>query len=205
MRKILSAGLLLVFAGCLFFSFLPAKAPKFKAGDVLFISNPAGQGKAIQLATKSKYTHVGVVLPDAKGRLIVYHAVEPVKKNTIAEFLAYSADGKYEHMRLRDTNIVANGAIQTLVAEADKLLGRPYDKAFSWTDMQIYCSEFVWKIYKRAYSIELGSLRTLESFDLTSPIVKAQLKARYGDNVPLDEKVISPADVHDSEWLVKVN
>lgn len=34
----------------------------YKPGDIIFISNASGQGKAIQLATKSKYTHVGIVL-----------------------------------------------------------------------------------------------------------------------------------------------
>jgi hypothetical protein len=44
----------------LFFHFSPDKR-KLQSGDILFISNPGGQGKAIQLATRSKYTHVGIV------------------------------------------------------------------------------------------------------------------------------------------------
>ncbi|MBI3234570.1 MAG: hypothetical protein HYZ42_11110, partial [Bacteroidetes bacterium] len=173
-----SAVLLILILG-----FQPKKtADKFHAGDIIFISNPAGQGKAIQLATKSKFTHVGIVLPDEKGKLMVYHAVEPVKRNTISEFLAYSVDGKYDLMRLKDTIILRHDGIPKLVAEAKKLMGRHYDKAFSWSDMEMYCSEFVWKLYKRAHYIELCPLKTLGSFDLTSPIVQKNIKERYGDN-----------------------
>ena len=48
--------------------------PKLKTGDIIFITNQGGQGKAIQLATKSKYTHVGIVF--VENRVVyVYHAV----------------------------------------------------------------------------------------------------------------------------------
>lgn len=205
MKKIIVAFLTL-FSLSVLVSFQPKSAKvKFREGDILFISNPIGQGQAIQLATKSKYTHVGIILPDSKGKLMVYHAVEPVKKSTIAEFLALSANGKYEQMRFFDTNMVNRESIGVLVTEANKLIGKPYDKAFSWSDMEMYCSEFVWKLYKRAYQIELCPTKKLSEFDLSSPIVKKALKDRYGDNVPLEEKVVSPGDLHDSQMLVKVN
>ena len=45
-----------------FYSFRSFQSePKLKTGDILFITSSGGQGKAIQLATKSKYTHVGIV------------------------------------------------------------------------------------------------------------------------------------------------
>jgi len=48
----------------LFFSCmgLAQNARQLKTGDILFISSGGAQGKAIELATKSKYTHVGMVL-----------------------------------------------------------------------------------------------------------------------------------------------
>ena len=63
-------------------------------GDIIFIQNPSGQGKAIQLATKSKYTHVGIIFVE-NGKPMVYHAVEPVSVNTLEEFIDMSSDGKY--------------------------------------------------------------------------------------------------------------
>src|SRR3954469_9759771 len=72
-----------------------------KNGDLVFIVNPSGQGKAIQLATKSKFTHVGIVFIE-NGKPVVYHAVEPVSKNSLEEFRAMSVDGKVEIKRLKD-------------------------------------------------------------------------------------------------------
>ena len=66
------------------------------------------------------------------------------------------------------------------------------------------CSELVWKIYKEAVGIELGELQELKSFDLSNDIVKKKLQERYKGKIPLDEKVISPADIFESSHLVKI-
>ena len=47
-------------------------------------------------------------------------------------------------------------------------------------------------------------VQKLESFDLTHETVKAKMKERYGDNIPLDEIVISPAQMFDSELLITI-
>jgi uncharacterized protein YycO len=176
----------------------------YKPGDIVFISSASGQGKAIQLATKSKYTHVGIVLQDKSG-LMVYHAVEPVKKSTFEDFLKYSQDGQYELMRLKDPNLLDAKTLAGITDEARKMLGKHYDLAFSWDDKELYCSEYVWKLYKHNANLEIGQLKPLESFDLSSPVVKQKLEERYGKNIPLKENMISPGDMHDSPLLVKVN
>jgi uncharacterized protein YycO len=73
--------------------------------------------------------------------------------------------------------------------------------AFGWSDEKIYCSELVWKIYKRGADVEIGKLQQLSDFDLSSDIVKAKLKERYGDNIPMNETVISPAAIFESQLL----
>jgi len=55
-----------------------------------------------------------------------------------------------------------------------------------------------------ALGIELGQLQHLRDFNLSSPTVKSKLKERYGNNVPLDEIVISPAAIFQSEKLMTV-
>lgn len=68
----------------------------------------------------------------------------------------------------------------------------------------IYCSELIWKIYKEGTGIEIGNLEQLKDFDLNHPIVKAKLKERYGNNIPKNEKVISPSAMFNSELLYTV-
>ena len=78
-----------------------------------------------------------------------------------------------------------------------------YDGQFNWSDDQLYCSELVWKIYHVA-GIDLGKLRKLKEYRFDHPIVKEQLRRRYGDNVPLEEPVIAPSDIFALESLVTV-
>lgn len=176
----------------------------YKPGDIIFITSSSGQGKAIQLATKSKYTHVGIILQDGPD-MMVYHAVEPVKKSTFNDFLKYSEDGQYELMRLKDPQALDAKTLAAITDEAKKMLGRHYDLAFAWDDRELYCSEYVWKLYKHNANLEIGQPKPLGSFDLSSPIVKKKLQERYGNNIPLKENMISPGNMHDSPLLVKVN
>ena len=82
--------------------------------------------------------------------------------------------------------------------------GKPYDIYFEWSDDKIYCSELVWKMYQQATNIEIGQLEKLSDFDLSDNIVKAKMKERYGSNIPMDEKVISPAAMFNSDKLITI-
>ena len=68
----------------------------------------------------------------------------------------------------------------------------------------MYCSELIWKIYQRAAGIEIGKLQHLEEFDLTNNVVRKKLNERYGEKIPLNEIVISPAAIFESELLITV-
>ncbi len=175
-------------------------ASDHKNGDIIFIVNPSGQGKAIQLATKSKYTHVGVIFFE-DGKEYVYHAVEPVMRSSLKEFTGMSADGTYEIKRLKDQSLLTKENVVKMLADAKSKLGMHYDLGFSWDDKQLYCSEFVWKIYHKNLNLSIGALKPLKEFDLTHPAVKQKMEERYGKNIPLDEKMISPGDMYNSELL----
>jgi hypothetical protein len=202
MRKlILITGVLLVFFVLSSSVFYKNKTnTSHKNGDIIFIVNPSGQGKAIQLATKSKYTHVGVIFFE-DGKEVVYHAVEPVMKSTLKEFISMSADDKYEIKRLKDQTLLTTEVINKMLATARSKLGLHYDLSFSWDDTEMYCSEYIWKIYNKALNINVGSLKPLKEFDLSHPAVKAKLTERYGKNIPLNENMISPGDIYNSELL----
>ena len=86
----------------------------------------------------------------------------------------------------------------------ERFKDKDYDLYFEWSDEKIYCSELVWKIYKEALGIEIGELETLKDFDLSNEIVNKKVRERYGDNIPLDEKVISPAAMFNSDKLETV-
>jgi len=200
---ILAVTILSAFHGATSKSSLKQKAQSLKSGDIIFIINPAGQGKAIQLATKSKYTHVGIIFIE-DGKTYVYHAVEPVSKNTLSEFIGMSEDGTYSIKRLKDQSLLTDKILKQMSSEANVKLGLHYDLGFNWSDQELYCSEYVWKLYEHALKIEIGKLRPLKEFDLSHPKVKQIMKERYGNKIPYNEKMISPGDMYESTYLEEV-
>lgn len=181
----------------------PAAQTSLKTGDILFISNPWGQGKAIQLATHSQYTHVGIVIVE-NGKPFVYHAVEPIMKSTLEEFISFSSDGSYVAKRLKDQSVLSAANTEKLTKMAAALLGKHYDIYFNWKDDEWYCSEYVWKLFQRSCGVKIGQLRPLKDFDLSHEIVKKTMQKRYGKNIPKEEKMISPGDMFDSGLLEEI-
>lgn len=182
-------------------SFTAGKSQEMlKNGDLVFIVNPGGQGKAVQLATKSKYTHVGIVFIE-NGKAMVYHAVEPVSKNTFKQFINMSEDGKFYIKRIKDQQKLTPEVVTKMLTEAKSKLGIHYDIGFNWSDDELYCSEFVWKLYKHALNIEVGQPKAMKEFDLSHPKVQEIMKQRYGNNIPYEEKMISPGDMYESNLL----
>lgn len=173
-------------------------------GDIIFQSSKYGQGEAIQIATKSKYSHVGMIY-HVNGKLCVYEAVEPVRITDFSDWIKNGDGGHYIVRRLANADKVLTDSVKTkLKTSAERFIGKNYDLYFGWSDERIYCSELVWKVYKEATGLEIGRLQKLGEFDLSHPIVKKILEQRYGKNIPLDEIVISPGRMFESELLFTV-
>ncbi len=175
----------------------------YRDGDIIFQTSKSSQSQAIQAATHSKYSHMGVLFQQA-GTWYVYEAVGSVKSTALKEWIARGSGQHYAVKRLRSPAPLSVAQLKLLKDAGLKFRGKQYDQYFGWSDEKIYCSELVWKMYKSALDIELGKLSTLESFDLSSPAVKTKLKERYGKNVPLQEKAITPRDIYDSGKLTAI-
>lgn len=190
--------------GLLIFSLLVA-APVFawepQTGDIIFQVSRSSQSKAIQLATHSNYSHIGMVVI-RNGKPYVFEAIGPVVFTALPNWIARGENGKYIVRRV-------NGGLSSqqqhkLIQMTKSYLGKPYDLVFSWTDDRQYCSEVVWKVYHNALGMRVGELQKLKDFDLKQPAVQAKLKERYGKNIPLNETVISPQAVFDAPQLKTV-
>jgi permuted papain-like amidase YaeF/Yiix C92 family enzyme len=173
-------------------------------GDIVFQTSRSSQSLAIQLATKSPYSHMGIVyLRD--GKPLVFEAVQPVKLTPLDDWVERGERGSFVAKRLRDAD--ARLTVETLRkmrAVGEQLAGRDYDPYFEWSDDRVYCSELVWKVFERGAGIELGELQTIAVFDLSHPAVQAKVRERYGDHVPLDEIVVSPAAIFEAPDLETV-
>ena len=174
-------------------------------GDIVFHTSRSSQSQAIQLATGSRYSHMGIVyLTD--GKAYVFEAVQPVKTTPLNVWVQRGEGGHFVAKRLRDSEqLLTPEALKKMQAVGEKLGGKNYDLYFEWSDERIYCSELVWKIYHRALGLSIGELETLGDFDLTSPAVQQKISERYGDTPPLGEAVISPASMFNSELIELVH
>ncbi len=178
--------------------------PLFKSGDIIFQTTTGGQSLAIKLATKSIYTHVGLVFYENNIPL-VYEAVQPVKKTPLMEWIKKGVDGHYVVKRIIGADsILSPDRLNQLQVRFYAFINKNYDLYFGWSDEKMYCSELVWKLYKSTTGLEIGRLQKLSDFDLTSQEVKQKLKERYGTNIPYNEVVISPQSIFDSNLLVTI-
>jgi hypothetical protein len=181
----------------------PRLESELRDGDIIFHESRSSQSVPIQLATKSRYSHVGIVYRQ-NGTWFVYEAVQPVKLTPLHAWIKRGRDGHFVVKRLRNAELLTPAVLKKMRSTGEKFRGKPYDLYFEWDDQRIYCSELVWKIYKQAAGIELGRLQRLREFDLSHPAVRAKMKERYGNRIPLNEPVISPAAMFESDKLLEV-
>ena len=177
---------------------------KLRDGDIIFQISQSSQCIAIQRATGSKYSHCGIIYIE-NGNHYVYEAVQPVKLTQLNKWIARGKNKHYVVKRLKNADkVLTPSVLHKMKTEGEKFYNKDYDLTFEWSDDKIYCSELVWKIYKRGANIEIGNLQKLKEFDLTDDLVRQKLKERYGKNIPMDETVISPIAVFDSNLLETV-
>lgn len=172
--------------------------------DIIFQTSNSSQSRAIQLATHSAYSHCGVVHWQG-NRCFVWEACNGVTETAVEKFIAKGKGAHFVLKRLKERGPLDSAEADLKMEQCFAVYkGRPYDLYFGWGDDKLYCSELVWKLYKQAAGIELGQLHQLKDFDLSNPIVQFKMSQRYGFKIPLQETVISPVDIFNSNLLTTV-
>ncbi len=115
-------------------------------GDIIFHTSKSSQSATIQLVTKSRYSHMGIIYI-RDGHPVVFEAVEPVKATPLNEWVARGEGGHYVVKRLADAStLLSPEALMRMQEVGEGFAGKHYDPCFEWSDERIYCSELVWKI-----------------------------------------------------------
>lgn len=178
--------------------------PAVRDGDLIFQTSQSSQSLAIQRATGSPYSHMGLVLL-RDGNPYVFEAIATVRFTPLDRWINRGVGHHFVVKRLRNADMILDpSGINRLRTAAQRFARRPYDLTFEWSDDRIYCSGLVWKAYDRGLGIDIGTLQTLREFNLTDPVVRAKMRERYGNSVPLNEPVISPVAMFRSNLLVTV-
>jgi hypothetical protein len=166
-------------------------------GDVIFQSLPRGPlVNAIEGATKSPWSHCGIVARDASGNWIVYEAFQGVETTPLREFIFRSRNGQFAIYRWKEQY---QSQVPAILAAARDCLGRPYDARYRLDDEAIYCSELIYKAFLSATGEEAGRLVRLVELDWQDyrPLIE-QLE---GGPVPLDRLMIAPRDLAEAHQL----
>lgn len=188
-------------AALLLASLALAAGEPWQEGDLLFQTSRSTQSAAVQAATHSRWSHMGLLFRK-HGRWVVLEAVQPVKYTALEAWIRRGAGGHVEARRLKaGVKVLSPRDVEVLRREGERYLGRPYDLTFEWDDRRIYCSELVWKAYDRALGLKLGRLQTLSDFDLSAPAVRRKMAERYPKGVPRGMSVISPQAMYDAPEL----
>ncbi len=127
-------------------------AVDLRTGDLVFQTSRSSQSVPIQRATRSRWSHVGLVEVAPDG-VFVLEAVSPVSRTPWARWVARGARGEALALRPKGLSPAAAAKVAT---EARRHLGKPYDAAFGWGDDRLYCSELVRKAFERGSGRRAG-------------------------------------------------
>lgn len=164
-----------------------AAPPALRTGDLVFQTSRSSQSRAVQEATGSRWSHVGIVEVASDG-VFVLEAEGTVARTPWARFVRRGADGV---LALRPRALGPDAAAR-VAAEARRHLGKPYDPLFGWGDDRFYCSELVRKAFARGAGLELGRMERLG--DLRVEGLRAEIERRWG-SVPAGLEVVTPASL----------
>ncbi|MFP2962542.1 YiiX family permuted papain-like enzyme [Myxococcus sp. 1LA] len=162
---------------------------RLQTGDIVLHTSRSSQSQAIQKATQSPLSHVGLVEVTEEGAWVV-EAVQPVQRIRFSQWKARGLKGGILVLRPR---ALTDAQRQEAVTAAKAHLGKPYDWRFGWGDDAMYCSELVRKAYAQGAGVEYGKMERLDSLRVKG--LEQQLRERYGKQVPLDLELVTPASI----------
>ena len=167
-----------------------------REGDVIFQTSKSQQSPLIQIGTRSKITHCGIIVMRG-GKPYVLETLKTLVLTPLDKFIARGEDGKYWIKRSSKENIKIKYA---------KYLGKPYDLAFKFDNGRFYCSELVYDIYQKQLGIELAEPRQVKDYLILftdrHPKLRRAMKRR---GISKEQYAIAPVDIFNSEYLESVD
>ena len=171
-----------------------------REGDVVFQSLPRGDlVDAIEGITNSPFSHCGVVMKNPDGRWVVHEAIGVVRETPLYLWVVRGRGARIDVWRWRE---IGAKDLATLRTALGRYTGRHYDYRYAPGDEEIYCSELVYKAYRDAYGVELGTWDKLG--DLNWKPFEAFIREMENGALPLARPMITPVGVTRSPALEKV-
>ena len=166
-----------------------------REGDVIFQTSQSQQSPLIQIATRSKISHCGIIVMK-NGKPYVLETLKTLVVTPLDKFIARGEDGKYWLKRSKKENIrIKYGSY----------LGKPYDLAFKFDNGKFYCSELIYDIYKNQLGIELCEPKKVSDYLILGTDKLPQIeKAMKKRGITKEQYAVAPVDIFESDYLETV-
>lgn len=199
-RIVILTAILATFIVVFAYSLIDPTIPKGyhpEEGDFLFQSLPESDlAQAIEGATDSPYSHVGVVIKNSQGQWWVREAIGPVKDTPLIDFITRGRGQVFDAYRLKEASKID---IPKMIHASEAYMGRPYDMQYAMDDDKIYCSELWYKAMQQATGLRLGKTVLLGSLNW-QPYRETIEKYNQGP-VPMQREMITPKDLAEAPQL----
>lgn len=162
-------------------------------GDLVFLDIPVGLFRQVAATSHSWTSHVGIVFRGQDGKWIVADSSVPVsRERPLCDFLKKSAKYKFEIRRPIHPPTAAE--INIMKMSAKSMLNRFYDLGFNFDSKRLFCSKFVYLVYK-SIGTEVGRLQTFKDLLDEKPPASAIRfwKFWFFGRIPFERRTITPA------------
>ena len=166
-----------------------------REGDVIFQTSQSQQSPLIQIATRSRISHCGIIVMK-NGKPYVLETLKTLVITPLDKFIARGEGGKYWLKRSNKENIKI---------KYGSYLGKPYDLAFKFDNGKFYCSELIYDIYKNQLGIELCEPKKVSDYLMIGidklPQIEMAMKKR---GITMEQYAVAPVDIFESDYLEDV-
>jgi hypothetical protein len=174
-----------------------SKKIKFGDGDIIFQQLKGELPNQISEITGSPINHCGLIV--VKGNdIFVLEAAAKVVLTPIETWTRRGNDRKFALLRAKTQD---DKTAENVVKCGDKFLGRPYDFEYRLDDENIYCSELVYKAYKKGAGIKVGNLTPLERLNYKG---HEEFIRKLTGELPLEREIITPVELYKSKYFTKI-
>ena len=163
-----------------------------REGEVIFQTSQSEQSPLLQIATRSKITHCGIIVMK-NGKPYVLETLKTLVLTPLDKFIARGKDGRYWLKRPEKDNIKI---------KYNSYLVKPYDLAFKFDNGKFYCSELIYDIYLKQLGIELCKPKKVGDYLIlgTDKLPKIE-KAMKKRGITKEQYAVAPVDIFNSEHL----
>ncbi len=171
------------------------KIKEVREGDVIFQTSQSQQSPLIQIATRSKISHCGIIVMK-NGKPYVLETLKTLVVTPLDKFIARGEGGKYWLKRSNK---------ESIKIKYDGYLGIPYDLAFKFDNGRFYCSELIYDIYKNQLGIELCKPKKVSDYFILGTDKLPQIeKAMKKRGITKEQYAVAPIDIFESDYLEDV-